>query len=595
MKAGAVASASGASGPVFVPAGLTYGHVMDAITKLQATGKPGTIQLDPDLYDLTAEGQGLPYLSGVTLAGSSYQLNTGQSLVGGTIIQGNGTFDLISANAADLAVPPANLPAMLSTGVRNAHIRDLALKGGRNGIKVGALYQGGAYQSSIRRIRIESCTEWGMHVENWQYSHMSEIDIAPSAGQKGVGRIVGSVPATIFNHGNLFISDLFSEGGDRYTRGWCFHARGATTSSFNDIFVADLQRNCSGSKLTVAATMANGNPEITVPDSSLFPVDLPVTVSASVNGFTRWATYFVIVSGANKVQLANQMGGVAVVPNGATAVNLITWGWAGLEIVGYGVTGSNGSDIQPSTFSGLDIEGKGTNMVVLQNANVHVGIGTAFNTQDTDLATTVCARSVFGGTINSSGTVSTDFDSGSAGALWATGLRRRTDQTNPGYMPQGLVRTETGRMGLNLGTIPNGGVDIALEALNISGRAFMYPHNPIGQRVATFTALTGGLAGQEAGAYAFVGTANSVRTLPTLSGAAGATNTYNGVVYELANCSTTPGVTLTINTAAGQPFNRQTGKTSMVLAIGQSISVRAQTVNGAEWFWQVVGNNGVTI
>ena len=593
------ASPASGGGAVYYPSANTFGGVMDAIAKAQvdlAAGKTATVKFLPELYDLSGAGQGFPVLSGLAYEGSDWRGNVTHSPIGGTIIKGDGTFDTFYGNHIDGESQLPTMEAMHALGIYGAHIRDLSILNPRNGIKVGAKWRGGAYKSSVRNVRVQGNTGWGVDLENWQYSSITGVSVGPAIDAVGTGRFSGSVQRAIFNHGNLYIADLFSEGGSYKTRGWCVHSYGGvsgpTGSAFNDICIVKAQRNASGQKITVSATMSNATDDILVADASVFPLDIGVTVSTSANGFNRFQTYFVVYSQGNVVRLGNYIGGNPIRPSGSSAASLITYGFASFEFVGYGESDQD-NQIQPSTAIGLDTEGFGTNMIVTQNASLTLGVGTVFNGQDVSQASTLCARKT-GGNWTSVGSVITDFDSDSSGKFISSGSARKiVGQTTPNNPPQGLFRSDDGRLALSLAG--NANTPSGMFGLNISGGSFIYPNASFGQRVSTSTATSGTLNGQDAGCFAYVGTVNSTRTLPTLSGAAGAANTANGVTYEICNASTTAGVTLTINTAAGQPFNRQAGKTSVVLAVGQSFTVRAQTNGGSDWFWQVVGNNGVTI
>jgi len=592
-------SPASGGGAVYYPSANTFGGVMDAIAKAQvalAAGKTATVKFLPELYDLAGAGQGFPVLSGLAYEGSDWRGNVAHSPTGGTIIKGDGTFDTFYGNHIDGEFQLPDMGQMHALGIYGAHIRDLAILNPRNGIKVGAKWRGGAYKSSVRNVRVQDNTGWGVDLENWQYSSITGVSVGPAVGAVGAGRFSGSVQRGIFNHGNLYISDLFSEGGNYKTRGWCVHsyggAPGPTGSAFNDICIVKAQRNASGVKVTAAATMSNATDDIVVADASVFPVDIGVTVSVSANGFNRFQTYFVVYSQGTVVRLGNYIGGDPIRPSGNSAVSLVTFGFAAFEFVGYGQSDA-GNYIQPSTALGLDAEGYGTNLIVTQNTLIDLGIGTVFNSQDVDQASTLCARQT-GGTFTATGSLITDFDSQSGGKFTSAGAARKvTGVTTPNTPPQGMFRNDDGRVGFNLATNPN--TATGMSGINISGGSFIYPGAALGQRVSTSSGTSGTLNGQDAGCWAYVGNANATRSMPTLSGVAGAANTANGVQFHLCNASTTPGVTLTFNTAANQPFNRQTGKTSVTLQPGQSFSVCGQTNNGSDWFWQITGNNGVTI
>jgi len=549
----------------------------------------GVVHLKAVTYDIGSNT--IQPRNGVALVGSGYTLNTGNSVVAGTILQGDGTAPVIGHNWVDGVTPPASIPEIRSGVCYRPEVRNLAIKGGTYGIKAGALYKGGCYFGVLSGLHVEDCSEWAIWLENWQYSTIEHIYTRAASTSKG-HQWYGASSNTVFNHGNLQMQELFAESGGTRTRGIVFMARG-TGTAFNDVHVRKLQRNATGAKLSVAATMANGSADITVPDASQFPVDIPVTVTASVNGFTKWASYFVIYSSGTTIRVSDSMGGTAKSATGSTAVNIDTYGYPGLEVVGYGIQGAN--VIQPGSWTALDLEGVGTTMCVVQNANPNMDFSTMFYEQGTNLASNIVARFVSQGGFRSTAQVVPDFDSSSAAGFLSYGYIKNVAAERIGSSaPQGMVKTTTGKSGLHLGN-QNNNVDVALEAVNASGQSWLHPAHSMGQRVQVSTSTSQTLNGASLGAIAFTGTSNAVWTLPTLSGtSSGATNTYIGATLEIANCSTSAGVTLTINVAAGQPFNRQAAKTSVVLALGQSFTIRAQ-YDGAAWFWQVVGNNGVTI
>jgi hypothetical protein len=596
-----VGGSGGEVGGIYVPKVATYGGVMDAIALAQADlalGKTATVRFQPELYDIGAAGQGFPVLSGLTYEGGGYRLLAGNlNLNGGTIIQGNGAFDIFTGNDTARAsrLPMAQVDTYYAERITAAHIRNLAIKSGRNGIKVGALYRAGAFNSSLRDLYIQDCTGWGYELDNWGYSEIGSIDIAPKAGSVGAGFFSGS-GGQLWDNGNMHITDLFSEGGDYKTRGFVFMARGeGDGSSINDINLFRLQRNASGivNGLRVSAGMTNGSPNINVPDASAFPLDMPVTVTTTANGFNQWETYFVVQSAGTTVQLSYLMGGPAINASGNAAVQLCCFGRPALEIVGYG---SNNS-IKPSRFAGLDTEGAGGSMVLVQRAQATVALGTCFSGRGVSTASSLVMRDNFG-SVSSTGGVSIDFDQGSAFSVNTVGLNIDVSSgVKVGHLPIGLMRRSDGKIGLNLWPSPGGQPgDISLRGVGVSGAGHIYPEHSLSQRVWSSTATTLNMFGIHLGCGAFVGTANAVWNMPTLTGASGgASNSWVGAVMEICNASTTPGVTLTLNTAANQPCNRQAGKTSVVLQPGQSFAVRAQTNNGTDWFWQVIGNNGVTI
>lgn len=586
-------------GAVIYPTATTYGGIMDAVAQAQvaiAAKGAATIKLLPEIYDIASAGQGLPIITGLTYEGSEYSTGADLKISGGTIIQGNGLFDLFSGNTADRASPlPNDAPNSAlyhSDRITGFHMRNMALRRGRYGIKAGALYRSGLFNSSLSNLQIAECTAWGLWLENMGNVRLQNIDDAPALGSTGSMMFAAS-GANIWNHGNMSIIDIHSDGGDYKTRGIVFMARGSVGTNLNDINVFRMMRSASGqlNGVSESVTMTNGSPNIGVANAAAYPLDIPVTFKTSANGFTQWQTYFVVSSAGTTIQVADTMGGTPINANNNAAIQICCFGQSAVEIVGYGTN----NFVQPSKFTGLDLEGYANSMLHLQRCSVDVELGMMFTGRGTAVASTLVGRSVFG-RIGGTGNASLDLDGSTVNQTMFTGMNVDVSQGRLQNNPLGLVRYSDGKLGINLWPAINQGPDMSLRGVGVPGMAHIYPEHAMSQRIWNSSSTTIGMFGPHMGAGAFVGTANATWTLPTLAGAAGgATNTWLGATFEIANASTTAGVTLTLATAAGQPFNRQAGKTSAVMQPGQSITVRAQTNSGGDWFWQVVGNNGATI
>lgn len=575
----------------------TYGGCMDALTRLQATGQPGVIALPRDGLDISSAGQPLPLVSNIIWDGNGYGMSGYDVMSNGCVVTGNGTFAAFSNAATDFGSLPANITAARAEMAYRTGVRNVGMNNVSYGVKSGALYKVGSYNSEFTNLMVFNPTQWAFWFENFLLSKFTDLKSHnPAANAKGHFWFGGSTGA-LWNHGNAEIKNLFSEFGGTYTRNLVFAARGSG-SAMNDIDARFIQTNGAGGRFTATATFINGDVNIGVPDASKYPVDFPVCVETNVYGYTQYTSYFVVSSNTstNKIQLAYQMGGTPVTPSGSGTATLVAYGWPSLEIVGYG--DPNANTIQASQFSCVDAESFSTAMRVVQNAAILADFGTTNTTQGTQCANSLTARTSTG-SFRSAASEIFDFDWASAGGLLCAGSAINSNATlasASNQAPQGLVRTYSGDFGLHLGTNQQG-VRVALKAVNSPAQPHIYPAHSFSQKIITSTATSLNLNGQYLGCVDFTGTANATWTLPTLSGTSGgAANTYLGGIYEIGNCSTSAGITLTINTGTGQPFNRQSGKTSVALALGQSFSVRAcYDSNSASWYWKVVGNNGVTI
>lgn len=591
--AGSAAVAAALGGAVFGETLGTEAGIRAAAAIASAAGG-GIVQLQPKTYTITAT---LPLLTGVTYRGSGYLMSGYGVLSGGTIIQGDGTFPIFSAAATDFGALPGSLAGTRTELVLRCGVKDMALKNGTYGIKCGALYKAGVYWGDFDNLYISGMTQWGVWFENFIECRFSRFKTETT---NGVGHMwFGDSTGTWWNHGNSTVQQLLCEVGGAYTRNIVFMARGAS-SAMNDLTVTDIQSNGHGGRFTDStAAFSNSVPDITVADASKWPVDFPVCVEANVYGFVAYTTYFVVSSNTstNKIQLSSFMGGAAITPSGSGTATLVGYGWPGLEIVGYGDSSNN--TIQSSQFFGVDMESWSVAMRVLQNASVTAAWGTVNSTQGTQCANTLTCRKAYGA-FSASGIEIPDFDWSSHAGFISMGYTLNAGATLPtaggnGQMPQGMVRTTGaggGEVGLYLGTSKGGSNKVTLLPVNAPAQSHIYPRNPLSQRVQTSTSTSLNLNGSHLGAIAFTGGSAATWNLPTLSGNQGGdANTYLGGVYEIANCGT---ANMTVNTAASQLFNNQATKSTVTLTPGQSFTIRAQ-VTGSTFFWQVVGNNGVTI
>jgi hypothetical protein len=583
----ALKSSAYSVGPTFAPKTATYGGIIDAVNAATANGG-GTVQLLPVMYDISTSGLALPLRNGVVYQGSGYNMTAGRILTGGTIIKQSATVDAFAMEADVIA---STFNGLYAGSVTRTGVKSLAVDGGRYGVRAGGLYRGtrsicGLFYADFSDLYFKLPAAWGMYLDNFNLSKARDIICSIGSSAQGNFWFGGSSSTTYYNGGNSRIDNILCEGGGPLQRNIVFNA--AQGCAYNDLVVTGAQANSGGVKITVAATMANGSANITVPDGTLFPLDMPVTVDATVNGFGQRITYFVISQIGNVIQLSDFMQGIAKTATGNTAVNLVRYGYAPLEIVGYG--GFNASQIQSSCFYGIDAEGIGTNMIEVQNASADLQINFIFSGQDVGQASSLCVRNSQGSFHCIEG-ITTDFD-GTAATNFLSRYSGKATGVNVNSGPQGFFRDLTGTFGLTLGS---GSSVVGMAGVNSPGQQFVYPFVPIGQRTQVSTATTLALYGAYQGCLAFTGTANAVWTLDQVGfGVGGTANTYTGSPLEVANCSTTVGVTLTINCFTGQTFNRQAAKTSIVLALGQAVSLRAQ-YDGTSGFWQVLGSNGITV
>jgi hypothetical protein len=485
-------------------------------------------------------------------------------------------------------------------------ISQLAIRNGTYGIKAGSLWRAGVWFYSIEKIVIDNCTVWDIWLENNSMSVVRDVLVNASTlvggGNSGMMFIGASSGSTaIYNNNNSHFENLtFSGTSTTSARNIVFSCRSTATSN-NDTFFSNVQVN-TGTYIKSATGTTSGTTAVSVPDSTLFPVDLPVCVSTSGNGMNKWVTHFVISSSANVITLGQYAGGTPIT-FGTGTLPLQTFGYPHIEgLVSFNGSDRTGAHIQPFNFVGMDLEGPATTCVAIDNGTGFIQQGTYNGTgQGTQLASTYCMRNS-AVEIHCANPVFLDYDGGSANGSTFFGAIYDA----PGFLPivnynqpSGFIKNQsTGSVGGSaLPRILFGGTTQTLTGvaglfgIYPGGATFIYPGNSLGRKVGAISTATYTMDGSQAGAATYTGATNGTWTLPTLAGTAGGqANQYLGCEYSICNGSQTGGVILTLALSNGT-FNRQVAKTSYTLAVGTSITVVGQT-DGTNYWWQVIGNNG---
>ena len=578
----------------FIPETNDFAGILKAYNQALLAGG-GIVKLNPITYNIG--GNSLPMTGGVHYEGSGFYFNSSNGSLTGTVLEGNGTAPCFTDFKTDAgsSFADGNLYRADIT-VHGGSITGIGLKNFTFAVKTGALFRPGVWQYKISDCFIQSCSQWAMWCENSSLSNFSNIYVQGLGFVNGM--FFGCSSGTAYNNTNNHYENITFDttaGGIR-SRYLVMGCR-APNTAVNDTVMQNIHVNSGSNLLTVTGTPAGGaSTNISVPDSSVFALDMPVFVNATVNGLNAFVTYFVTFASGNIIRLANNPGGTPITFAAVTALPLRCFGFPHIEFA----TSFQGSDltgcqIQPFTISGLDLEARATTSIVVVNGTGYIQHGTSNGqAQDVSLASNYCFRNSAVVLINASPSIY-DFDGNAAAQsmLYGYAFDNGSNTPFPNATPQGFVRS-FGRstMLLNLATRglgANARIN-GLAGVNPSGGNFIYPYGSIGQSVQVSTSTSLGMFGTHLGAIAFTGTANATWTLPTLSGSIGS-NSYFGGVFEIANASTTGGVVLTLNSAVGQGFNRQ-AKTSYSLALGTSISVRAMSDGGTDFWWLVTGNNG---
>lgn len=562
--------------PVFMPSAATSDAINAAGALAQASGG-GDVYIPPTGITMTGPIQ---LRNGVEFKGSfpKYAYNgiaDAESLtfVTGSILIGNGTFRAFEYNASDLGAPLASSDDFSDAALTNAGVSGVAIQNCLDGIKVGALYNPGAFWCRFEDIAVKASTGWGVWFENFFHSQFKNINTFGNitGGQAYVGSGTNKL-----NSGNSLAEDIFSitPAAGNNSRGIVVWSRGNSISGLN---IDKAQSNRSGTQVVQAATMANGSANITVIDGSKFPVGMTVTPDATANGFTQKQMYFVLTLVGNVLTLGNKTFGAAISATGNAAVNLTSRGYPAFEAAGLGASDSVGIDVRA-----CDFEGQATTLVLYQNTMSQSGTSDfagLIETEQSDCELTIrnCGS---GYAIMHFGRVDQD-----------TGSRFLFGGTISGFVnakPVGAYRnTNIARNVLNLAQNWPASFthDPGPSFMNktSAGADFTYPGVPIGKHAATLGNAVLSIGTGYGNAMLFCGSANGVWTLPVIDA--------NGVgmVYDITNGSPNDS-TLTVN-ASGVVFNNKVGKSSYLLAQGQFLQVVAQNNGSGAFTWQVMSTN----
>lgn len=280
--------------------------------------------------------------------------------IGGTILQGDGTFIGMGYNTADLGAPLSTSALFMAGMLSGTGARDITFVNFSYGLKIGGLYNPGIKYSTFHNLSFVNCQQWGAWIENYAECNFTYL----TANNCQVGGIVrvGS-GATLLDCGNSkWEGTNVTIASSILSRGICTWTRGSSNMTQETSFHEGAAR-APQSTVTQAATMSNASANITVTDGTKFPLDMPMTWSASINGFVANQIYFVVSQSSNVIQVANTMRGTAITPTSNNAVNALTKGFAPFEIA---ALDSGSGFIGPKVFA-VDIEGTSTAHAIFQN------------------------------------------------------------------------------------------------------------------------------------------------------------------------------------------------------------------------------------
>ncbi len=559
--------------------GATDSAAVQAAVNTQNSAGAGIVQLVGGHYYF-----GTPVVpkSGVRIEGISANLNytTNNAPIpdsssvltnGGTYIDCKGGAGFQWAKSA--LGTPASAAAFTAAGTSNFAIRNLAFTNYSRAIDGGNTNNPAAWYAEFDNLYMSAGTDWGFWLTNFQHCKFSRIYAFGNAtGQQFYGN---DVPAAYLQPGNSVWQDTYSVSASNLQRCTVFYC---TQGQQNQGMLSRIQCNNFGSNVvTQAATMANASTTVTVTDGTKFALQMPVTVSATANGFTANKIYFVVSVSGNNLTLALTVGGAAISATGATAVNVITQGFACLEMVAL-----SGASFTAHTLHNVDCEGGGTAAIVWQNCagnfmQVSQQPGTSQSTQG------FCGRNVQQSDLFFGNGSNTDLDNNSP----SSGVRYY-GQRKPGsvgYMGAGFwydTASTNGVMALGCSFDTT-----SLAGLTLIGGSKIMPGNlGISQKFVASGSATPTLAdGNMSTMYTNTVSGTTV-TLPTVS----ATNV--GVWQTIIN---TTAAAQTIATNGTQTFNNVTGRTSITLNPNASMRICTSSFVGGTYGYVIEGASSAIV
>lgn len=568
--------------------------IAGAMSSLNAAGG-GEIWLNSETYNISSA---ITLMSGVKVRGAGYMLSSGSTIVGGTVMQGNGTSDCFIHNSTDSETGPADSAAMYAEALFGSGVSGMAFTGFINAIKVGSKNNTGCFHSVFEELFATQCSGWGFYFDNCSLSQFTMLTVKNLvAGAVGGMKFAGSM--AVWNHGNCSYRHLFAEPDKDLTRGIVFQAYNAAT--FNDNNIYHIQCN-TGGEFHSSASTSNGTTTIALNagDGQYFPVDMPVSVTSTALGLTTLQTYFVVANdGSDNIQIAHEQGDTAgALTVSAGSPTIVTHGFPGIEVCGYGPTSGVHGTMQPTVMSGIDIEGSQSCGLLWQNAALNADINIVPSDQGVTSGDVCFSSIVFRGdaigTYRSLSTfVAVDIQN------HYKGLYNLGTKVNFNTYPNSIVQSapigfyyDGGNSQSYLTFAGNlMGQTYSMKSMTALSGSFIYPNQTLGQRcLARSNDNDYTLSHFNAGASVWTATTATARTwtLPVLNDGAAGTSTSVGIIYEICNGNTNAGApTLTLACNTGDYFNNDSTKTSIVLSQFDTVTVRAQ-YNGSVAFWQVL-------
>ncbi len=554
-------------------AGTTYESAMAAIADAKSAGG-GTIFWPAAKVNL--KGKSLPFVSGVYHVAQKPSLQFDNITDDGTVTFIDNTGTVLSnspaaftANAVDLGAKMAD-KAFANACVNNAGLEGFGFDSTCTyGVRIGGRYNGGPIYCRFKSLIAIGCAAWGFWFENFIQTEFDDIN-AFACGQGHQMYRVSEGGCGNSRWGKLLGS---AANGGALSRGIC-----CTSEAGQDFGLLNAQyvqfnrfNNTPEWSATTAGVNGSANLNVGAGNAAKFPVDLPVTPTASVNGFLAGVIYFVVSNVGGVIQLSDRVKGNPIASTGTAAITLKSTGFACFECVVEGPLSAGGS-MGKGTIGGLDMETGGSTLGLLQNWGGVLDVTVAVDTVSyAGLVMRGCGPSVVCSTVP----LVLDLDSASATYVHLYGSLKAATQ----YYPQGVVRNANGGANSSSLGLFDGAKKPAIEGRYKSGLQMkmwnaMVFNDPL--------LVNNGW---------IIGWNDSVNALQYNDGAAGGSFTiptidddHLGYPLWLINPTANP---VTVNVAGGQRVNNKPGVTSFVMpAYWAGVAKSTKFAGVYSWFVQ---------
>lgn len=601
--------AAAAKIPTTCNTSATVAGIQNCISLLETGGQGGVVHVagGPIPVNTNTGPVSITGASGIFLEGAPVALPFSGSITeqdwsisGGSYFACSGAgVSAITGNTASKGSPDS--PNYLDNAIGNGGIENFGFSGCANSIVVGGQNNFGlAYYKLSHLFTLN--TQAGYYAYDLiNFHHLVANDLhVNDAGSvvcaAGGIRFMQNLDG-VLNEGNSQLSEIVYQG-----RGACFTDVGIdfqsyapnTTAIFDLISGGRLQSiNFRNTQLVEAiSSIGTGSTCIGVASAAVFPVNMPVTISTTEDGFTQNQTYFVLSSGscsANGITLGNSMSGSAITPTGSTvAGNITSYGMPHIRVVGLASGGGN-STANNMTFQGIDCEGKAQVCLYAENSNNDTFdfATTAGLTQGTMAGVGTRAvqglfvRDTSGNSYDVNSTVGFNLSGSFYSAMGPTGA------TGCYYLQS--VSTTGCTYGLtaapnSLHNLP--GLDFVMSTPG--GGELWRPLVP-GTAIRTnfLNASSQNLLAAHCGSIVNTNTAAVTLTLPTIGDMTSSQlSTYNGCFMIIDNNTA---FTATVQTTSTDTFNNITSDTSIAVPAFSGVLLIAQQrgLSGANRFWEV--------